>query len=167
MGDPSGIGPEIVVKALVADRPRRCVVIGCADVIRASTERFAPNLKVSVLSAIEDATGQPDRVEVLDIGDMGSFRCGEVSAASGRAAFEAIRDGIAYARSGQAAGLVTAPIHKEALAAAGIAYPGHTEILADLVDAHRVVTWHLIVRLRRFSMGWALNLRSHVSPVSN
>jgi 4-hydroxythreonine-4-phosphate dehydrogenase len=63
---------------------------------------------------------------------------GKVSADSGRAAFDAIVAAIRLARDGGVRGIVTAPIHKEALAAAGLRYPGHTEILADLGGADQV-----------------------------
>ncbi len=132
MGDPSGIGPEIIVKALARpDRPA-CVVLGCRKVIEAAAERFASHRPVVILGTIEQATGDRHCVEVLDTGGTEPFPVGKVSAASGRAAFAAIRAGIELARNGRAAGLVTAPIHKEALAAAGLPYPGHTEMLAEL-----------------------------------
>ena len=60
---------------------------------------------------------------------------GQVSAEAGLSAYHAIATAIELARAGRVAGIVTAPIHKEALAAAGLGYPGHTEILADLGGA--------------------------------
>ena len=138
MGDPSGIGPEIVVKALGKQTAHACVVLGSAPVIGAAAEQHAPAKTVSVLNSIKDATGAPDRIEVLETGGDGPFPTGKVSAASGRAAFAAIRKGIELAKDGLAAGLVTAPIHKEALAAAGLPYPGHTEMLAEFGGADRV-----------------------------
>ena len=133
MGDPSGIGPEIVVKALSrTDRPP-CVVLGRSEVIEAAAERFAPGRPFATVGTIEQATGDRHCIEVLDTGGSGEpLPVGEVSAASGLAAFAAIRAGIELARTGRASGLVTAPIHKEALAAAGLPYPGHTEMLAEL-----------------------------------
>lgn len=138
MGDPSGIGPEIVVKALSGKPPDRCVVLGRAEVIRAAADRFVPGLPVSVLNRIEDASGAPGLVEVLEMPGEGPFPPGVVSAQSGRAAFAAIRKGIELAKAGRAGGLITAPIHKEALAAAGLPYPGHTEMLAEFGGADRV-----------------------------
>ena len=138
MGDPSGIGPEIVVKALSRRPPDRCVVLGRAEVIRAAADKFTPGLRVSVLDRIEDTSGAPGLVEVLETAGEGPFPPGEVSAQSGRAAFAAIREGIELAKAGRAGGLITAPIHKEALAAAGLPYPGHTEMLAEFGGADRV-----------------------------
>lgn len=138
MGDPSGIGPEIIVKALAVQNQGRCVVLGCADVIRVAAKRSAPNTTVSVLHRIEDATGAPGQIEMLETGGRGPFPPGEVNAASGRAAFAAIRKGIDLCKSCLASGFVTAPINKEALSAAGLPYPGHTELLAEFGGADRV-----------------------------
>lgn len=138
MGDPSGIGPEIVVKSLRAPQPFRCVVAGCPAVLREAVRLYAPERNVAVLTCLADAKGSADLIEVVDCGNAGPFPFGQVSEKSGRAAFAAIRRGIELAKSGQASGLVTAPIHKEALAAAGIPYPGHTEMLAEFSGAAQV-----------------------------
>ncbi|MEO1538290.1 MAG: 4-hydroxythreonine-4-phosphate dehydrogenase PdxA [Pseudomonadota bacterium] len=138
MGDPSGIGPEIVIKALANKDADRCVVLGRADVIRTAVKQFAPGKRVSVLNRIEDASGAQDLIEILETGGDGPFPLGEVSAESGRAAFAAIRKGIELSKAGLASGLITAPINKEALAAAGLPYPGHTEMLAEFGGADRV-----------------------------
>ncbi|MEO1723522.1 MAG: 4-hydroxythreonine-4-phosphate dehydrogenase PdxA [Pseudomonadota bacterium] len=138
MGDPSGIGPEIIAKALARPDEPLCVVLGCPDAIGAAVERFGPGCKIVVLGSIEDAVAEPRTIGVLPTEAAGPFPVGEVSAASGQAAFAAIRLGIELARTGLASSLVTAPVHKEALAAAGVPYPGHTEMLADLGRADRV-----------------------------
>ncbi|HRK18605.1 MAG TPA: 4-hydroxythreonine-4-phosphate dehydrogenase PdxA [Hyphomicrobiaceae bacterium] len=138
MGDPSGIGPEIVAKALADGDAGHCVVLGSTSVIRAALEMFAPRRRVVNLKSIDDATGRPDRIEVLETCGGANFPTGKVSAESGRAAFAAIRTGIELSKSGRSSGLVTAPIHKEALAAAGIPFPGHTEMLAEFSGADRV-----------------------------
>jgi len=138
MGDPSGISPEIVVKALAERQTERCVVLGRADVIHAAVERYVPEMTMSVLANVEDATGAANLIEVLETGGDGPFPIGEVSAESGRAAFAAIRKGIELSKAGSASGLITAPINKEALSAAGLPYPGHTEMLAEFGGAARV-----------------------------
>ncbi len=138
MGDPAGIGPEIVVKALAEKSQERCVVLGAAQAVGAAVAQFLPGKTVRVLKGIEDATGAPDCIELLETGGDGPFPVGEVSAQSGRAAFAAIRKGIELSKAGLARGLITAPIHKEALAAAGLAYPGHTEMLAEFGGADQV-----------------------------
>lgn len=138
MGDPSGIGPEIVTKALAQGNAGTCVVAGSAAVMRESIQSLGLTLKIEELSEIEQATGRKDRIEVLETGGDGPFPVGEVSPASGRAAYDAIVAGVKLAKDGRAAGIVTAPIHKEALSAAGLKFPGHTEMLAEFGGADRV-----------------------------
>ena len=130
MGDPSGIGPEIVIKALAALKERNCVALGHAGTLSAAAKAHAPGVPVAVLRDLAEATGAPDRIEILDTGGAGPFPTGTVSAASGQAAVAAIHKGIDLALAGASGGIVTAPIHKEAISAAGVPYPGHTELLA-------------------------------------
>ena len=140
MGDPSGIGPEIVVKTLAQLEGRHpCVVVGDVAVISAAAGQFVGGRQVRRIHQVEEARFEPGVIDVLATSNLPQLPpVGEVSAKSGRAAFDAIAEAIALARTGRIAALVTAPIHKEALAAAGHAYPGHTEILADLGGAERV-----------------------------
>jgi 4-hydroxythreonine-4-phosphate dehydrogenase len=92
------------------------------------------DLRVRALARVGDATFAPDLIEVLDLGnaDPAAFAPGRVSAVCGRAAYEYVERAVQLARAGEIAGIVTAPINKEALAAAGVPHPGHTEILAAL-----------------------------------
>ncbi len=140
MGDPSGIGPEIVVKALAAPvRPEPCVVLGDPGVVSEAAKCYAQGWSVRRLREIEEARFETRVIDVLETSSSAPPPpLGRICAESGRAAFAAIAEAIALARAGRAAAIVTAPIHKEALAAAGLDYPGHTEILADLGGAERV-----------------------------
>lgn len=139
MGDPSGIGPEIVAKTILhrADL-RRSVVIGDTAVMERAIASIGGGLHLNEIHDIADA--KPDGA--LNI--LAASRAetppglGKVSAASGRMAYDAVVAAIDLARTGKVAGIVTAPIHKEALAAAGLSYPGHTEILAEKGGAGRV-----------------------------
>ncbi len=132
MGDPAGIGPEITLKALAA-QPRDSVFVVCGDlaVIRAAMGNL--DLPVRVIDAPKGAL--PNHVNLIETSFIGKPQTGAVSAMAGKAAFDAIDRAIALALTGQVAGIVTAPIHKESLAAAGHSYPGHTEILADKAGA--------------------------------
>lgn len=137
MGDAAGIGPEITLKLLadpaLAHRP---VVIGDVEHLRRTVSRLGLDLEVVPLATPADAIGATGRVEVIAAGKpLGEVVLGEISAACGAAAFAYIREAIALARAGTISAIVTAPIHKEALAAAGVPYPGHTEMLADFGGA--------------------------------
>jgi 4-hydroxythreonine-4-phosphate dehydrogenase len=119
-GDPAGIGPEVVLRALCAhERPEaEWVVCGPAEVLRERAKRFG-------LRAIE-ASG----ASLIDV-PAGDCEIGRVSAAGGSAAAAAVLRAAREALAGKAAGLVTAPINKESLRAAGHGWPGHTEMLAE------------------------------------
>lgn len=140
MGDPSGIGPEIVAKMFLR-RPehRRWVAVGDPLVMKHAFSALGCEVQLRTISAIEDAMFKGDELNVLASSQLADLPpVGKVSAASGQAAFDAIVAAIRLARDGQVGGIVTAPIHKEALAAAGQSYPGHTKILADLGGGARV-----------------------------
>ncbi|MBI4014236.1 MAG: 4-hydroxythreonine-4-phosphate dehydrogenase PdxA [Candidatus Rokubacteria bacterium] len=137
MGDPAGIGPEIAVKALadpVVRKAARLLVIGDARVMTEAARLARVDLAVRPVARVADATWATDRVEVLDLGnaDPAAFAVGRVGALCGRAAYEYIERGVTLALAGEIDGIVTGPISKEALAAAGLRHSGHTEILAEL-----------------------------------
>ena len=140
MGDPSGIGPEIVARLFLCQPSlRRWVVVGDAGVMAQAFERLGTAARVRAVAAVEDARFEPGVLDLVESSRLGALpRLGVVSAAGGRAAYDAILAAIALARAGRVLGIVTAPIHKEALFAAGLAYPGHTEILAEQTGASDV-----------------------------
>lgn len=133
MGDPAGIGPEITLKALAAlPDPSAFPILGDPLVIRAAADSF--DAPLYVMAAIDDR--RAGAFNLLPTSQLTALPAlGTVSAEAGAAAYSAIAKGIALALSGDIAGIVTAPIHKEALKAAGHSYPGHTEILADHAGA--------------------------------
>jgi len=137
MGDAAGIGPEIIARAFArGDVPGGGYVVGDAGVMRRAARLVSGgvDLPVAVIDSPADAAQVPPRcVPVwcapgLPAG-LGDLPYGQVDARAGRAAAACIRAAVAHVQAGLAAALVTAPIHKEALAAAGEPYPGHTELL--------------------------------------
>ena len=138
MGDASGIGPEIVAKVL-AKGGERVVVFGSHVVMQDVVRRLGLNIEVRRIDAPDAARFQPQTIEVIETTRIAEPPpIGKISAISGQAAFDAIVAAIAAAKSGEVSGIVTAPINKEAMASAGIRYPGHTEILADFGGAKLV-----------------------------
>jgi 4-phospho-D-threonate 3-dehydrogenase / 4-phospho-D-erythronate 3-dehydrogenase len=137
MGDPAGIGPEVAAKALadpVVRKAARSVVLGDARVVAQATRAAGLALRVRPVATVAEATGAADAIEVLDLGnaDPQAFVVGRVSAVCGRAAYEYIERGVRLALDREIDAIVTGPINKEALAAAGMPHTGHTEILAQL-----------------------------------
>jgi 4-hydroxythreonine-4-phosphate dehydrogenase len=131
MGDPAGIGPEIVVKALGAMAPAaRPLVVGDVARLAEVARRLGAQPPVRAVAAPEARTGG-DGIDVLEVGALDpELRRGAVSAAAGAAAYGYVTTAIDLALARRIDGLVTAPLHKEALAAAGVPFPGHTEMLA-------------------------------------
>ncbi|WP_353399135.1 4-hydroxythreonine-4-phosphate dehydrogenase PdxA [Hydrogenophaga sp. 5NK40-0174] len=144
MGDPAGIGPEIVVRAML-ERPEirsSCVVYGHDGVFDRACGvlgvRFADLFEADDHEGrcVPSTTGRVQLVSLRQSGAASLPVWGQVSAAAGHMAAQAIKAAAAACLHGHARALVTAPIHKEALAAAGEPFPGHTEMLQHLAALH-------------------------------
>ncbi|MFM6557192.1 MAG: 4-hydroxythreonine-4-phosphate dehydrogenase PdxA [Dolichospermum sp.] len=135
-GDAAGIGPEIIVKtfaevAFLNENP--AFVVGDAAALRRAAARWAPSLHVESIAGPEQHRPDEGSLQVVNTSDLpAELPLGRVNAAAGRAAFAAMKHAIDLANQGRIGAICTAPIHKEALAAAGVPFPGHTEMLADL-----------------------------------
>ncbi len=136
MGDPAGIGPEIIVKAAqrlhdrIAAGALRLLVIGSNPALEAARRQFTPHL---VIPEVSDAESAWPALAAMQAGPEGEpIRPGVLSADGGRFAFQAVDRGVKLALAGRIGGIVTAPLNKEALNKAGYHYPGHTEMLAEL-----------------------------------
>jgi len=137
MGDPAGVGPEITARALAQPAVTsscKPVVIGDRSVMAATLELLHSPLELHAVGSPGECGFAPGAIECLDLGNVDAERLpkARVSAEAGRAAYAYIETGVKLCQSGEVDGLVTAPINKEALAAAGIQHSGHTEILAKL-----------------------------------
>ncbi len=137
MGDPAGVGPEIIARAAAEPVVRgasRPVVIGAASVMSAALALVSSPLVLRAVKRVDDCRWEDGTLEVLDLAnvDMATLPRAAVSAAAGRAAYDYVERSVALAQAGDLHGIVTAPINKEALAAAGMPHTGHTEILARL-----------------------------------
>lgn len=136
MGDPSGIGPEIIAKALSEGRIYdicRPIVIGDVKVMAAATKLDSRNPQVNSVETITQASFRQGIIDVLDLKniDITSLQHGRVDRNSGRAAVEYVKEAIDLALKGVVDAIATAPLNKEAMNLAGFPYPGHTEILAE------------------------------------
>ena len=143
-GDSAGIGPEILAKAF-RDAPgdmQGCFVVGDLATLRRAAQCIErpglPSLPVALLTEPAQALSVPPRcLPVWQLpGLPGPQPWGQVSAAAGRAAADCVVWAARAALRGEIAGLITAPLHKEALHAAGVAFPGHTELLQAEAAAH-------------------------------
>lgn len=136
MGDAAGIGPEIIAKLWTAPQPPEDVcVIGDAGVMRQAILQLGLSLPLALLDS-PDEPAPPRSLPLWQPSDLPSdlLDCpqGQVDARAGAAAARCIEAAVRAVQAGQGRAIVTAPIHKEALHAAGLPYPGHTEMLQAL-----------------------------------
>ena len=125
LGDPAGIGPEVLLKSLIAlrraghsERSRRMTVIGDISFLKSLAQRLKLRVPWS-------------QFEWMDLPNAGSVRPGHPGKPSGRAAYAYLAEAVRVLKRGEADGLVTGPVSKEAIAGAGIRWRGHTEYLAE------------------------------------
>ncbi len=139
MGDPSGIGPEIILKSF--ENPEissyRLIVIGDYSVMKEA--HYTLKIKSFKLNSVINADECLFKNNILNILDlhlinMNELHPGKVQAISGNAAFECIKKAVEMAKNKEIDAITTAPLNKEALHLAGHRYPGHTEILAILTE---------------------------------
>ena len=136
MGDPAGIGAEITVKALSNLEIYNLaipVVIGSKVVMEDAINFIPANVSLNVIDDIKQAKGKYGIIDLFDLNNitLDDFKYGMVSAAAGRASIEYIFKAIELAKEGKVDAVVTGPIHKKAINAAGYHYAGHTEIFAE------------------------------------
>lgn len=130
LGDPCGIGPEIVAKVVSSEETRRVcepIIFGGKEIFSKACELISPN--------------KNDGIEVVDCEGPGfdDLRPGEIDSEAGRQSLSAIERAVEYANSGRADAVVTAPINKKAIQLAGSPYPGHTEMLKEMTGAENAV----------------------------
>lgn len=137
LGDVAGVGPEITAKTLLQhpDLRKICipVVIGDADALRkGATACGLDPAAVRVIDAPAQAQNTPDCIELVQIcPSLAHVPYGEIHPDAGDAAYRSVITSCALAKAGQVDGIVTPPLNKAALHAAGHFYPGHTELLAE------------------------------------
>ena len=135
MGDPAGIGPEVIVKAyhqlLGSGRP---IVIGDGDVLVEAIGVCDSDLAVDRVEGVNETQFDPDTIPVLDLDNVGALVRGEVREEYGAASLEYIERAIELAQAGEIDGITTTPINKQATKMAGSTYAGHTGMLADRTD---------------------------------
>jgi 4-hydroxythreonine-4-phosphate dehydrogenase len=158
MGDPTGVGPEIIVQALCSgaftDLTRPLVVAGDLGVLQRAAAVCGVDAHLQRGSQRAQATdemlvgGYALSVRALSQLDLAQQRYGQPELSSGRAMADYISWACDACIAGDAAGMVTAPINKQALHAAGVDFPGHTELLADRCKVDEVVMMLAGERLR-------------------
>jgi 4-phospho-D-threonate 3-dehydrogenase / 4-phospho-D-erythronate 3-dehydrogenase len=170
VGDPAGIGPEIVARTLAdppSDVAARGLAVGDAPVLRRALEICGLDARVKAIETVSGAAFEPGTIDVLDQGVAGDdVEFGAVSAAAGRAAVAAIEAATRAALDGQVDAVVTAPINKEAIWAAGSQHLGHTEMLGELTGSSRYQTMFVVKGLKVFFTTRHMSLREALDNVT-
>ncbi len=158
MGDPTGVGPEIIVQALCSgaftDLARPLVVAGDSAVLQRAATVCGVDARLQSGSSLALASdemligGHVLPIRALSQLDLAEQNYGQPEPSSGRAMADYISWACDVCLDGDAAGMVTAPINKQALQAAGVDFPGHTEMLADRCQVEEVVMMLAGERLR-------------------
>jgi len=168
MGDPAGIGPEIILKALA----HPAVYEICVPTVYGDLEwmqRVARSLRLDQ-HVLADSSGElPDAFTILarqaTQADLREVRVGELAAAAGQAAAECVLAAAKAALAGETDALVTAPLNKEAIALGGYPYPGHTELLAEATRTPRYGMLLLAGPLRVVHVSTHVSLREAIARV--
>ncbi|MCK9287890.1 MAG: 4-hydroxythreonine-4-phosphate dehydrogenase PdxA [Sphaerochaetaceae bacterium] len=175
MGDPAGIGPEIVLKSVAhGDLAQKATLVIVGD--KFLYEKTASDCAVQYIcdEVVEDDTSCEKAVEKgldvvfyhLPLVDLDKFAYGKISGMCGNAAYQAIAKAVSLIRNTIAHALVTPPLHKESLRASGIASIGHTEILGELTGTANPVTMFQTLTLKVFFMTRHLSLRAACDAVT-
>lgn len=164
LGDPAGVGPEIVVKAMANEeiyQVCRPVVIGDQGTVQQAMKFCGLNLGINAIDQPAQGTYQFGTIDLIDLAnvDLNKLQLGKVQAMAGQAAFDYIKKTVELAMNGSIDAMATTPINKEALKAAGINYIGHTEILGDLSGSHDPLTMFQVFDLRVFFLTRHVSLR--------
>ena len=140
MGDPAGIGPEIIVKAF-RDNFASCqaFVVGSARFLESIAGQMETPITVHPISSPDQARFQSGVLDVLDLKNVPPDMIqGQATAEGGKASVQYIEAAVKLALDHQVSAITTAPINKESIHKAGFLYPGHTELLAKLTQAQDV-----------------------------
>jgi 4-hydroxythreonine-4-phosphate dehydrogenase len=171
MGDAAGIGPEIVVKSLADPRVREwCepIVLGDLGVLRAAAERARLPLRLDAVERPGGMRGGAGTACVIDYRnvDAATLRIGVVEPALGEAAVHYTREAARFALAGEVDGIVSAPLNKEAMRAAGHHYEGATEIFAEMAGSKRYAMVLLLGEMRLMLLTNHMSLRDACDKVT-
>ncbi|MBQ9032895.1 MAG: 4-hydroxythreonine-4-phosphate dehydrogenase PdxA [Parasporobacterium sp.] len=172
MGDPAGVGPEIVLKAArsteVAERCRYLVIGDLRVLERALTFPDMPEVMLHPVADPEEGDYRTGILNVLHLEniDPAEYALGTVNAACGRAAYEYIEMAVRLAMEGQADAVSTTPINKESLHAANVPYIGHTEIFAALTNTPDPLTIFEVRNILVFFLTRHMSLRNACDAIT-
>ncbi|MEE9164905.1 MAG: 4-hydroxythreonine-4-phosphate dehydrogenase PdxA [Nitrospinota bacterium] len=141
MGDPSGIGAEIILKGFLKfkERPWQVVVIGDYSFLQKKEKELNVPINLNPVDDISEADFSPEKLNILNMKNLPpDIPQGVANKESGKASYEYIKKAVELALADKVSAIVTAPINKKSISLAGLSYAGHTEMLAELTDTKDV-----------------------------
>lgn len=170
LGDPAGVGPEIVVKSIASQEvfdAAECVIIGDKKIIDKAIEITGADITVHVIAEPEDGDFRPGVLNLIDLDnvDLAKFEYGKVNGMCGQAAFAYIQKSIALANAGRVDAVATTPINKESLRAGNINFIGHTEIFGALTNTEDPLTMFETNGMRVFFLTRHVSLRDMLDMI--
>lgn len=164
LGDPAGIGPEIVVKSIAKEETNtyaNIVVFGNKEILEKAIEVCEVEMTINVIEDPKDGVYNNKTLNLVNIDniDMDKFVPGEVSGMCGKAAFEYLAKSVDYAMNSKVKAIATTPLNKESFKAGNVPYIGHTEVLEDLTKTYNPLTMFQVRDLRVFFLSRHVSLR--------
>ena len=165
IGDPAGIGPEIVTEALSNPEvysKALCIVIGDRKIMENAMKITNSSMKLHIIENVAEAADDPSLMNFIDLDNinMDKFEFGKVNPMCGRAAYEYVEKSIQLANSRKVDAVTTTTINKEALKLAGVPYIGHTEIFGALTETEDPLTMFEVHGMRIFFLSRHVSLRN-------
>src|SRR5215213_2423176 len=169
MGDPAGIGPEIVARTFADPGfgdENRAFVVGDPAILGRAIRLLDLPLGVNEISEPEEAAFEPGAVDVLAVGELrNDLPFGVLDAQAGDAAFRYVEKATELASAGRVGAIATAPLNKEAMHLGGHKYPGHTEILAGLTGTEDYAMMLVTDELKVIHVSTHVSLREAIERV--
>jgi len=172
MGDPAGIGPEIIIKALAEGElsGTQAVVVGCAATLRRILALgVTPAAELRIIDNVSQAHFAPGVINVLDepLANPDALIPGKVQKEAGDLAYRCVKRATELAMAGEVHAIATAPLNKEALHSAGHIYPGHTELLAKLTHSRDYAMVLYTDKLKVIHVSTHIALRKFLDTLSH
>jgi 4-phospho-D-threonate 3-dehydrogenase / 4-phospho-D-erythronate 3-dehydrogenase len=169
MGDPAGIGPEIIASTFAGEDFRehnRAVVVGDVGILERAASLLDLPLRANPIAGPEEATFETGNIDVIPETELPKdLPFGELDTRAGDAAFRYVERATALAGAGSVGAIATAPLNKEAMHLAGHEYPGHTEILAELTGTQDYAMMLVTDELKVIHVSTHVSLRTAVERV--
>lgn len=171
MGDPAGIGPEILVKSLLKpELSKLCnlIIIGDLKLLEKINKQLRADIHFKAVNSLRNVEGRIGIFEVIDLKnvDIEKLEIGKISEESGRASIEYIKRAVEYALKKEVEAIVTAPINKKAVSLAGGSHIGHTELIATLSGVKKPLTMFWVRGVRIFFLTRHLPLQDAIKAIT-